>query len=686
MIERMSIIELRKNKEVFFLKKAIFFILLSLFVLAACEKEPTPNERFNEYVKLWEKNNFEKMYSDYLSSHSKKEYKSKDFVDRYPKIYKDLEIKDVKITFKKLKEEDYKKKDKVSVPVKLSFQTMAGAVNYEEKVTLKKEEKDDQANWYIDWKPNLILPGLEKGDKIVPETISPQRGEIRDRNGSGLAINGEIYEVGIVPEKMGGQDAEVKSQLASLLNMSVEEIDNKLNAGWVKPNLFVPIKKISSENEALLQKLWALPGVDKQDTSGRVYPFGEAAAHLVGYVGPITAEELEKQKGKGYTANSVIGKRGLEQLFEEDLRGKAGEKISIIKSDGSDEVIAEEEVQNGKNISVTIDGELQSRIYNEMKGNAGTAAAIHPLTGEVLSLVSSPSFDPNAFALGLSGEEYSKLEKDPLQPLINRFALSYAPGSAIKPITGAIALQNGTLKTTDTKTISGKTWGKGGSWGGYEISRVHATSGPINMETALMYSDNIFFAQAALDMGGDKFVKGLKNFGFAEEIPFTYPLKKSQISSDGTLKDGGILLADTGYGQGQMLTNILQLATAYTPFLNGGDMLKPYLLVDEKNTGIWKEKIISPENAQAVSKMMRQVIADPRGTGHRANLPNVELAGKTGTAELKSSKEDKNGKENGVFVAYDSKNKDLLIALLIEGVQKGGGSKIVVEKVANIFK
>ena len=139
MIERMSIIELRKNKEVFFLKKAIFFILLSLFVLAACEKEPTPNERFNEYVKLWEKNNFEKMYSDYLSSHSKKEYKSKDFVNRYPKIYKDLEIKDVKITFKKLKEEDYKKKDKVSVPVKLSFQTMAGAVNYEEKVTLKKE-------------------------------------------------------------------------------------------------------------------------------------------------------------------------------------------------------------------------------------------------------------------------------------------------------------------------------------------------------------------------------------------------------------------------------------------------------------------------------------------------------------------------------------------------------------------
>lgn len=667
------------------MKKAIFVIVMLLAVLAACEKEPSPNDRLNDYVKLWDKNNFEKMYKDYLTTNSKKEYKSKDFVDRYPKIYKDLEISDLKVTFQKLKEDDYKEKEKVSVPVNISFNTMAGEVKYKEKVTLKKEEKDDKSNWYIDWKPNLILPGLDKGDKIKPVTLSPKRGEIRDRNGSELAINGEVYQIGIIPENMDGHDEAVKKELASLLDMSVSEIDQKLNASWVKPNLFVPIKKISPTKEDLLQRLYKLPGVDKQNTEGRVYPFGEATAHLVGYVGSITAEELEKQKGKGYTANSVIGKRGLEQVFEEQLRGKAGETISIVKADGTEKVIAEQEVQDGKNISVTIDGDLQTKIYKEMKGNAGTAAAIHPITGEVLSLVSSPSFDPNDFALGVSSKEYSKLEKDPLQPLINRFALSYAPGSAIKPITGAIALQNGTLKASDTKTINGKTWGKGGSWGDYKITRVHATSGPVNMETAMMYSDNIFFAQAALDMGGEKFVKGLKDFGFAEEIPFTYPLKKSQISSDGTLKNGGILLADTGYGQGQMLTNILQLATAYTPFINSGNMIKPYLLLDEEKTGIWKKNIISADNAKSIADMMRKVVADPRGTGHGADLPNVALAGKTGTAELKSSK-DKKGKENGVFVAYDSKKKDLLVALLVEGVEQGGGSKIVVQKVANIFK
>lgn len=676
---------MKSNLRRLIVKKIFFMFAMLLFVLAACEKEPSPNDRLDEYVKLWNKNNFGEMYKDYLTSGAKKEYTSKDFVDRYPKVYKDLEISDLQVSYKKLAEDDFKKKDKVSVPVQISFKTMAGDVKYKENVTLKKEEKNDKSNWYIDWKPDLLLPGLEKGDKIKPVTVSPKRGEIRDRNGSELAVNGEVFQIGIIPEKMDGHDEEVKTQLASLLDMSVKEIDQKLNASWVKPDLFVPIKKIPSTKEELVQKLYALPGVDKQDTEGRVYPFGEATAHLVGYVGPITAEELEKQKGKGYTASSVIGKRGLEQVFDEQLRGKAGETISIEKSDGTEKVVAETPVQNGKNVAVTIDADLQTKIYNEMKGNAGTASAIHPITGEVLSLVSSPSFDPNDFSLGVSSKEYAKLEKDPLQPLINRFALSYAPGSAIKPITGAIALENGTLKTSSTKTINGKTWGKGGGWGDYTITRVHETSGPINMETAMMYSDNIFFAQTALDMGGDKFVKGLKNFGFAEEIPFTYPLKKSQVSSDGTLKDGSILLGDTGYGQGQMLTNILQLATAYTPFLNNGNMIKPYLLLDEKKTGIWKEHVISADNAKSIAGMLRQVVADPRGTGHGADLPNVELAGKTGTAELKSSKDEK-GKENGVFVAYDAKKKNLLISILIEGVQKGGGSKLVVQKVANIFK
>ncbi|WP_445669198.1 penicillin-binding transpeptidase domain-containing protein [Margalitia sp. FSL K6-0131] len=668
--------------------KKISFIAVMLLVaiglLSACQKEASPNERLKDYVKLWDKGDFNKMYNDFLSSSTKKEFKTADFVDRYPKIYKDLEVKNLKITYKSLKEDSYKKKDKVAIPVNISFETFAGPVQYSTKIALTKEEKNKQESWYVDWKPELLLPGLAKGDKIVPATVDPKRGEIRDRNGQGLAVNGTAYQIGVIPEKMAGQETEVKNQLAKLLGMSVQEIDQKLNASWVKPNLFVPIKKIATNNEEILAKLYKLPGVDKQDTSARVYPFGKATAHLVGYIGPINAEELKEEKGKGYSANSVIGKRGLEQLYEERLRGTAGEKITIQKADGTQKVVAEKEVQNGENIEVTIDANLQEKIYNQFKGSAGTAAAIQPTTGEVLSLVSSPSFDPNDFVLGMPGSEYSKLEKDPLQPLINRFALSYAPGSSIKPITAAIALENGTLKPNSTKTINGKSWGKGGSWGDYQVSRVHVENGPVSLSDAMMYSDNIFFAQTALDMGGDKFAKGLKNFGFTEQLPIEYPLKKSQISSDGKL-DHEILLADSGYGQGQVQMNILHLADTYTTFVNNGNMIKPNLLLSEKKSQVWKENVISPDTAKTVAGLLRKVVADPRGTGHGADLPNVALAGKTGTAELKSSKKEK-GKENGLFVAYDQNKKDLLVAVMVEGVEKGGGSHLVVQKVANIFK
>jgi len=658
-------------------------LLVAIGLLSACQKDASPNDRLKEYVKLWDKGNFNKMYSDFLSSSSKKDYKSADFVDRYPKIYKDLEVKNVKITYKNLKEDAYKKEDSVKIPVHISFDTFAGPVQYTTKVALKKEERDKNTSWYVDWKPNLILPGLAKGDKIVPETVDPTRGEIIDRNEVGLAVNGTAYQIGVIPEKMTNQATEV-AELAKILGLSVEEINQKLNASWVKPNLFVPIKKIATNNEEILTKVYQLPGVDKQNTTARVYPLGKAAAHLVGYIGPITAEELKEEQGKGYTANSVIGKRGLEQLYEEKLRGTPGAAITIVKSDGTKKVVAKKEVKDGENIAVTIDAKLQEKIYNQFNGSAGTAAAIQPTTGEVLSLVSSPSFDPNDFVLGMSGSDYSKLEKDPLQPLINRFALSYAPGSSIKPITAAIALQNGTLKPNSTKNIVGKSWGKGGSWGDYQVSRVHVENGAVSLSDAMMYSDNIYFAQTALDMGGAKFVQGLKDFGFTQQLPFDYPLKKSQISSDGTL-DREILLADSGYGQGQVQMNILHLADTYTTFINDGNMIKPSLLLNDDRSKVWKENVISPENAKVITGLLRKVVADPRGTGHGANLPNIALAGKTGTAELKSSKKEK-GKENGLFVAYDQNKKDVLVAMLVESVEKGGGSHLVVQKMANIFK
>lgn len=175
---------------------------------------------------------------------------------------------------------------------------------------------------------------------------------------------------------------------------------------------------------------------------------------------------------------------------------------------------------------------------------------IQPKTGDVLALVSTPAFDPNDFISGMSSSTYTKLEKDPGKPLINRFALTYAPGSTIKPVTAAIALDTGTTTAAATKTITGTSWQKSADWGSYKVTRVHANNSPENMEKALVLSDNIFFAQTALDIGADKFAKGLKGFGFGEDIPFAYPLKASQISSTGKFSSD-IQLADTGYGKGR---------------------------------------------------------------------------------------------------------------------------------------
>jgi penicillin-binding protein 3 len=662
----------------------LFVVLLAIMALSACAKVPTPNERLSQYVKLWKNNDFQNMYQNYLSSDAKKDWKPADFVDRYPKIYKGLDVKNLKITYKPVKEADYKKSNKVTVPVNISFDTMAGPIHYTENMVLEKKEVDKNTNWFVDWNPSFILPGLVKGDTIQPATENPERGEILDRNGSKLAANGTVNEIGIVPEQMKGHEKEVEAKLSQLLGVSAAEIDQQVKASWVQPQSFVPIKKLSPDQNKLLPQLVKLPGVNKQAAESRVYPYGKAASHLVGYVGPITAEELAQHKNDGYTASSLIGKRGLEQLYDQQLRGKPGVKIQIVGSDGKvKKVVAEQGVQNGENISVTIDGKLQKKIYGQMQNNAGTSAAINPKTGEVLALVSTPAFDPNAFVLGMSAQDYSKLEKDPLQPLINRFALSYAPGSSMKPITGAIALDTGTLKPSDTKTIIGRSWTKKG-WGNYSVTRVDVNNAPENMETAMMYSDNIFFAQTALDMGADKFIKGLNQFGFGQTVPFDYPLKDSQISSTGTFSSEG-QLADSGFGQGQVQTNILHLAVAYTPFIDNGNMIKPHLLLNKEKTSYWKEHIIKPATASEIAGMMRTVVADPRGTGHLANLPGMQLAGKTGTAELKKNKQEINGKENGVFVAYDQKKPDLLVAMLVEGVQDMGGSHAVVQKVANVF-
>lgn len=661
-------------------------VLLLLFMLSACqqENEPTAEERFADYTKLWEEKKFEQMYA-MLAEPSKEEFGKEEAVQRFKNIYDDLGIENVKVSFaKKEEEEKNQNKKETTIPFKVTMDSIAGEIsfNYEAKL-LKEEREEEGANWYVDWNQGFIFPQIKDGQGIGVATTKPERGEIFDRNGKGLAINAEFREIGVVPQGFGEKEAETKKQIAELLNMTVEQIDNALSAGWVKPDSYVPLKKIPAKEEEKISKLTSLPPVTTKETTGRYYPYGKAAAHLTGHIDKITAEDLEEMDAEKYNANSMIGRKGLELVFEKKLSGTPGAKIYAKNENGENTLIAQKEVVHGEDVNLTIDAELQKKLHESYQKKAGTATAINPKTGEALALVSYPAYDPNNYTYGFDPELHKKLQENTLQPLLNRFSKTYAPGSVIKPVTAGILLTSGTIDPQETMKIDGLQWAKeDGSWGNYKITRVSESEGPVDITNAMIRSDNIFFARAAIRMKPEEFRNGLANFGFSQEIPFEYPIQASQISNEDTFRDD-LLVANTAYGQGELEMSLLHLAISYTPLFNEGNLLDPSLVKTEEAKAVWKENATDPQYNDLIKNALREVVVNPKGTARAADIDDVKLSGKTGTAELKRTLDEK-GEENGWFVTYPTDNPELLVAMMVENVEEG--SSEVVEQAAGVFQ
>jgi penicillin-binding protein 3 len=656
------------------LKKLIIVLIGILFtiILAGCQEKPQPDDRLQEYIKMWNKKQFDEMYDGFLSQNSKEKFSTDDFVKRYNDLYKDLEVENLKVSFQKPKEDqEWNNKEEAKFPVEISMETLAGKVNYEQEVVLRKEEKEDNTNWYIDWNPSFILPNMDQGDKVRIETVQANRGEILDRNEKPLAVNGEAYEIGVVPVDFEEENLE---KVASLLDISPEFITEEMNQSWVKPGYFVPLKKMALTEKETAVKVTSLPGILSKRVEAREYPYGKSMAHLIGYIGKITAEEYEKKKEDGYTEQDLVGKRGVEELFEKRLKGTDGSKVYLEKESGETVDVVQREVEDGENIQLTVDAELQKSIYEQMEKEAGTATSINPQTGEVLALVSTPSFDPNQFVLGISNSKYKELEDNPLNPLLNRFTAAYSPGSTMKPITASVGFMAETLNPSKVFEIKGKQWQKDESWGDYQVTRVFDNDTTVDLESGLKFSDNIYFARIGLEMGQENFVNGLKKFGFGEELPFAYPIKSSQISNDGKIGKE-IQLADSAFGQGEILMSVLHLASSYGGIINDGNMMKPLLLKDDKQE-VWKKGLITKEQSALLKENLRKVVSE--GIAQKANVKGKAIAGKTGTAEIKAEQGEK-GKENGLFVSYDQNNPSMLLAMLLENVEDKGGSTHTVE-------
>lgn len=665
-----------KNKKLIIVSTLLLSFIL---IMTGCSDLDKAQKTFDSYAEKWVQADYKGMY-EMLTKDSKETISEEDFITRYTNIFSAINANNliVEIDGEKSKEDDG-----LVIPFKVTMNSIAGDITLTDyKLTLIKEDKE----YKIKWDESLIFPQMIKDDKIWVNTIPSKRGSILDKDGNPLAQDGILNTVGLYPAEFNKSNVDAKiTEIAEILDISEENIKTKLDENN-NPEHFVPIVDILPEDPKLSKlRDRGEEGILIREKEGRVYTGGEAFGRLIGYIGNITAEELEANKDKGYHDTSLIGKAGLEQVYEESLKGKDFAEIYIERGDEKI-TVASAEGEDGKDIKTSIDSELQKKIYNEMNGEKGAATAVNPKTGEVIAMVSSPSFDSNVFTTYVTKAQKAKWEEIGDADEVNRFNKIYSPGSTMKLLTSVIGLENKVIDPNSARDIQGLSWQKDSSWGDYKITRVTDPGKPVNLKDAVNHSDNIYYGQVALELGSEKFIEGIKKFGISEELPFEYPMENSQISNDGTL-DNEILLADTGYGQGEIMMTPLHVALSYSALANEGNIMKPRLVISENSeAAVWKEEAILKDNLPGLIDAFTALINDAGATIPDGAVPGFRVAGKTGTAEIKQSQDDASGTENGWFVSVDTDTSKISLAMIVEDVKERGHSHFTVPKVRNVME
>lgn len=675
-----------KNKKVLIAVIIIAIILVigivaTVIVLGNKEQEEA-KQLLTDYASLINDKNYDEMYSKVASMNTSKE----DFISRNKNIYEGIDCENLEITINSIEKAD----NGYNISYHEKMVTSAGEVEFNNTANVVKENKELK----LKWSSSMIFPQLGDNDKVRVSTINARRGSILDRNNVALAEDGSIASVGIVPGKLGDAKDENISKISQLTGVSVDYINQALSASYVKDDTFVPIKKIVDSNTSLKEQLLQIPGVMINKENGRVYSLGQEASHLIGYVQPISSEELEENSGKGYTSTSLIGKSGLELAYENTLRGIDGTDIYIVdENENRVATIATQDKKDGTDVKLTIDSNLEKQVYEQMKSDKGFFVIMQPKTGELLALVSTPSYDSNDFVVGLTNDKWNSLNNDESRPLYNRFIQKYCPGSTFKAVTGAVGLTTNKINPDEDYGYSGTSWQKDSSWGNYRVTTLTGYSGPKNLLNGLMHSDNIYFAQSALKIGADTFTSSLDKIGFNQSLDFPLSLAKSQYASNnGSSIEGETKLADSGYGQGDILVNPIHMAAIYSAFDNDGNMIKPRIEYDEsKNGEVLIQNAFSKEAADTIKNDLIQVVENPEGTANDMKISGMTIAGKTGTAELKTSADDTESGTLGWFDCFtvDRQNgNDMLIISMVENVQDNsdGGSHYLIRKIRTLFE
>lgn len=654
-------------------KKNRFFLIIGSVILigavASCftlyrnyQDKQKSNELAQSFLAELKAKNTTKL-SKLINPNSLKQtdYTKKTVAEKYETIFSGLNVQKIKtsdVSIKKTKDNTY------TLSYKLSMDTELGKLkDLTYKTTLKKIDGD----YKVDWNPSLIFPGMTGSDKISVTTDQASRGTIVDQDGAPLATNQTLDQLGIIPKDLGTGAEKTKNIEAIAQKYQLEKsfIESQLKQSWVTDESFVPLKTLYNEEYVVLT------GTTVGKKTIRYYPLKEAAAQLIGYTSSATADDLKENAA--LNENSVVGRSGLEKTYDKKLQGTSGGKINILTSTGAiKDTLFSKEKKDGQTITLTIHSDIQQKSYEALQGKAGSTVVTNPTTGAVEALASSPSFDPNKFSLGISQTDYNSYANNAAKPFLARYASRYAPGSTFKTITAAIGLDANVTQPDKVRTINGLKWQKNSSWGDYQVTRVSDVSS-VTMKTALIYSDNIYFAQEALDMGEATFRKGLDKFIFGEKFDLPIAMDAAQISNKSSF-NSEILLADTAYGQGQLLLSPIQQATMYSVFSNQGTLVYPHLLKEDKTKT--KKEVIKNATANELKSDLIQVVTDENGTAHSLYNSSATLAAKTGTAELKE-KQDEKGKENSFLLAFDANNGKYLVVSSIEDYQTGQSATVL---------
>ena len=527
---------------------------------------------------------------------------------------------------------------------------------------------------------------LAEGNRIRIIPAEAARGTFYDRNGELLVTNRPGFTVSLLPltEPIS---PEVIARVSALIHVPVEEIQKKIDAhiGFdpirIKNDVLPDIVSIIEEQKD------SYPGVVVEVLPVRDYIFGEYAAHVFGYVSEINEEELERRKGEGYKSGDIIGKFGLERVYDKEVRGiKGGEQVEVDVSGRPVQILGRQSPIPGNDLVLTIDSHIQEAAERAVDdqlaavhAHAAAAVVMNPQTGEILAMVSRPAFNPNLFAGGISTVNWNMLNNNPYHPMDNKAITGeYPPGSTFKIVTGTAALAEHKVTAQEKIFDSGRHW---------IIPKTNAGGealGWIDFEQAMAHSDNVYFYEMGNRLGVDTLERYARLFGLGTRTGIDLPYEAEGLVPNRKYKadnyeDGEWYLSETfdaAIGQGFNLVTPLQAAMVVSEIAANGQRYRPHLvqrIVDVNGNTVREIKPellstleVDPSVIHHVQEGLHSVTKLGTGTELFAGFP-VDIAGKTGTAE------NSQGRDHSWFVAYGPyKNPNVVVAVIME--QGGFGS------------